>query len=842
MKRFFYSFLTEQLVAVTLVLVPLHGFSQLGPEQLISKPVFTHPEIIHAADLNGDGKEDVIAANQGTMVWWENTGVNEFTNLDTISSDTILIVSSIFATDIDGDLDNDILCTYSRSYICFGFAADSLEQLFLYPPPLPAPSHDGYVALFENLGGGVFGPIQILDDSIPKTESVHVADFDLDLDLDIVVGASQDYPCNDSTGLAIWYENLGGNTFGPRQLIAPLSDQLSVYEIRAMKVNNDQYPDVVATYNADGAVVWFENLNGTGFGPQQVLDTTVSMNCKLLELADLDGDNTLDLLLGNYDEVFWIEHTDSVFGNEIHLISDQVLDLRGIHAADIDDDQDLDVVSASAWNHKIAWYENDGNGTFGPQNVVDTLAWVALQAITVDANQDEQLEILALSDTDDEIAWYPNLENGQFDEQRIITPDVFAPHHLVCIDMDGDTDPDVVVASTYNDKILLYENLGNGNFSNSLVLASSLDDTYALDFGDVDNDGDPDIIATGAFRIFWFENLGGLNFSSAQVVTNTTFSVRAIRVGLLNSDAYADVVSLQQASDKVVWYPNLGNGTFGTEIVLSNLTDLPTGVDIADLDGDNDNDIVVGCFNGGKVVWFENLGAGVFAPEQILSTVMYNGQAVHAADIDQDNDVDVIVGASSSIHWIENIGPGNFLPPVQLTSAIYPYSIKGDDIDNDGYRDMLTGTNTSVLLYHNDGSAVFDSLEVVWESPGSLDGNPRIYVTTSDIDGDTDLDIVMSSSGDYRVSWFENLNLITDISENVAPRIDIYPNPTTGVCIAKLNEPADLTVYDAVGRAVLSKRCNILAQIHLEKQPAGVYLFRFETNHGPVVQQVVKLE
>ena len=43
-------------------------------------------------------------------------------------------------------------------------------------------------------------------------------------------------------------------------------------------------------------------------------------------------------------------------------------------AADLDGDDDKDVLSASAHDHKIAWYENDGHGSFGPQQVITTNA------------------------------------------------------------------------------------------------------------------------------------------------------------------------------------------------------------------------------------------------------------------------------------------------------------------------------------------------------------------------------------------------------------------------------------------------------------------------------------
>ncbi|MCK4638173.1 MAG: VCBS repeat-containing protein, partial [Bacteroidales bacterium] len=46
-----------------------------------------------------------------------------------------------------------------------------------------------------------------------------------------------------------------------------------------------------------------------------------------------------------------------------------------VYACDIDGDGDNDVLSASQYDDKIAWYENtDENGTFGSQQIITTQA------------------------------------------------------------------------------------------------------------------------------------------------------------------------------------------------------------------------------------------------------------------------------------------------------------------------------------------------------------------------------------------------------------------------------------------------------------------------------------
>ena len=47
-----------------------------------------------------------------------------------------------------------------------------------------------------------------------------------------------------------------------------------------------------------------------------------------------------------------------------HAISDSANYAVSVHAADVDGDGDMDVLSASEYDDKIAWYENDGSESF----------------------------------------------------------------------------------------------------------------------------------------------------------------------------------------------------------------------------------------------------------------------------------------------------------------------------------------------------------------------------------------------------------------------------------------------------------------------------------------------
>ncbi|KGE86779.1 hypothetical protein IX84_19245, partial [Phaeodactylibacter xiamenensis] len=75
---------------------------------------------------------------------------------------------------------------------------------------------------------------------------------------------------------------------------------------------------------------------------------------------------------------------------------------------DLDGDGDADVLSASSNDDKIAWYENDGSGNFGAQQVITTSANGARSVYAMDLDGDGDADVLSASEADDKIAWYEN--------------------------------------------------------------------------------------------------------------------------------------------------------------------------------------------------------------------------------------------------------------------------------------------------------------------------------------------------------------------------------------------------------------------------------------------------
>jgi hypothetical protein len=75
---------------------------------------------------------------------------------------------------------------------------------------------------------------------------------------------------------------------------------------------------------------------------------------------------------------------------------------NSVFAADVDADGDLDVLSASRDDDKIAWYENtDGVGGFGTQRVISTAADGTHSVFAADLDGDGDPDVLSASANDD---------------------------------------------------------------------------------------------------------------------------------------------------------------------------------------------------------------------------------------------------------------------------------------------------------------------------------------------------------------------------------------------------------------------------------------------------------
>ena len=334
-------------------------------------------------------------------------------------------------------------------------------------------------------------------------------------------------------------------------------------------------------------------------------------------------------------------------------------------AADIDLDGDMDALSASWYDDKIAWFENDGSQVF-TEHVITTSADYAWRAIASDLDGDGDIDVLGASRDDDTISWFENDGNQNFTE-RVISATADGSKGVATADIDNDGDLDVIGASYFDHKIIWYENDGGQNFTPHVVASDAI---FVRDVttSDLDGDGDLDIVSAslGTTDLAWFENDGAQTFTK-RLINDTIDTPQDVDVADIDGDGDMDVITASSQDDTIAWHENDGSQNF-TLRVVSTAADQAYSVAAADIDGDGDLDLVSVSPRDDKTTLYENTGNGVFATQEIAKSG--NGaRGVAIADMDQDGDMDVVIAASvgDNLIWFENDQPDYGDAP-----AIYP--------------------------------------------------------------------------------------------------------------------------------------------------------------------------
>jgi hypothetical protein len=133
--------------------------------------------------------------------------------------------------------------------------------------------------------------------------------------------------------------------------------------------------------------------------------------------ADVDRDGDVDVLSGSFydDKVAWHENAGGGGTSWVlHTISTTADAVFSVAAGDVDGDGDLDALSASGNDDKVAWYENaGGGGTSWVLHVIATTAQIPYSVAVADVDGDGDLDALSASIDDDRVAWYRN-DGGRF--------------------------------------------------------------------------------------------------------------------------------------------------------------------------------------------------------------------------------------------------------------------------------------------------------------------------------------------------------------------------------------------------------------------------------------------
>lgn len=329
-------------------------------EELNVKTV-SSPTQIDAVDINQDGNPDVVSFSEGDdkLAWYENEGSGF--GQQRLISDTAGITT--FTTgNVDDDQESEIV-------------AGTKEARLL-----------GY----DKIGSGFSNIFEIYSSGIP--DDIEIGDLDADNDKDIVQANRENQ--------IVWHEKTAGDY---RERAASLIGTGTSVEVADM--DNDGINDVLTTSRDEFDVFWYSNADGNFDGKHMVSDSAAFP--KKAIAVDFDNDQDQDVMVisnvpvgnpfyenkGEGDFKFWgdvtkerslkdvitADFTNNGFKDVItagvgmylyknnnmeftrYRISDKEVDILG--KADIDQDNDIDVIAAKKEEDTILWFENLMNET-----------------------------------------------------------------------------------------------------------------------------------------------------------------------------------------------------------------------------------------------------------------------------------------------------------------------------------------------------------------------------------------------------------------------------------------------------------------------------------------------
>lgn len=663
-----------------MAILPFTTLAQFENEELLSIPPVNEPKSMYAADLDGDGDLDLLCASEfdHRITWSEHVENGNFKSKKDISTNASY-ASSVFAADIDGDGDMDVL-------------SSSLM--------------DDKIAWYENNGLGEFGNEQIISSTIEHANFVYAKDFDGDALLDVLYATDYNSGGIDEIG---WFKNLGSGNFSAKQIITNQATHVAKCEV--VDIDNDSDFDII------------------------------SQEINQLKLFINDG-------VGNFISIANITQTPFYAMNHFTL-------------ADLNNDNLNDIIFCSDETIDIRWCINNGNGTFGIPQILTSPTSYANSLNAKDYDTDGDIDIAYTLMTSQDIIWVENTNSGIFTIQHLLSPllsytSSFELKFIESFDIDFDGDYEIFSASIEDDITECFFNNGGGSFNSSTIVSGQTKITANLIKSDIDYDGYEDIVSStlGSNNpgvISWFKNLGNGTFDYQRFISTELGGSYTLHAADIDNDNLPEIFISPGASN-CVCLKNDGTGNFLVSQTFS-LTSSLTKIVSHDYDNDGDVDLFFALFSGIKL--YKNLGGGTFSSSVSVTSQQVNDFQIK--DWNNDGFIDIVFSKNNSIGWVQNLGNGSFSgfpTTIPNTTSGANYFIL-EDIDNQNGFDILF-SSTSVTpciigLYRNMGSNAFGPLEIINDQLG----DPK-DILVNDIDGDNDLDLITSSFNDTLIIRFEN--------------------------------------------------------------------------------------
>jgi len=689
-----------------------NGDGTFQPPQMLDAGV--DPFIVAVADINGDGHPDLVFVNEGAygarlLTVMLGSGDGTFQKAQTFS---VGQPSALAVADVNGDGRPDLILDNGALEVLINttkIGSNTVSFRSLAPILTTVPSvallaadftgdgrpdlidvgASGQVLLLAGNGDGSFGaPEQIATVAAPFTAAAADLNDDGLPDLVTLGSSTLSVILNQGSGS---FDAPTNYTVGSR--LGPF-DGFTVADLNGdgrldLAVTNDEYSQITV-------------LLGDGNGSFRQLSPFLTNDPPSgVGAADVNNDGQTDLLAlstGGLSVTTYPGRGDGTFqGRQVFGVGSAP---RAIALADLNGDGQTDVVVANYKDNTVSVLLGNGDGTFQPQRVFAVGSEPDAVAIA-DINGDGKPDIVTANYGDDTLSVLLGNGDGTFSPQQIIKVEG-APRALAIADINGDGKPDLIVGAADGTIGVLLGN-GGGTFGPETFYKVGAT-VSSLTVADINGDGRPDIIWTDYDRRavgVLFGTPGGT--FTAQQVQRLPFHPASAVVADVNGDGLPDLLvaggnNLNNPylySYSVAVLIGNGRGSFKDQQNISVYGDV---IAAADVNGDGAPDLIVA--SGTEVRVFLNDGHGNFAGGNTFP-VDSVAAAVAVADVNRDGRPDIITANSQANDISVLLGKGNgafasITPADELGDRNTPYVA---DLNGDGIPDSVVLDRFGNILF-----------------------------------------------------------------------------------------------------------------------------------------------
>jgi hypothetical protein len=331
-------------------------------------------------------------------------------------------------------------------------------------------------------------------------------------------------------------------------------------------VNNDGKTDL-AVRSAESPTIAV--LLGTGdgqFGIAPASPIQLQEYASEIGLGDINGDGWVDLALGSHEsyliEILLGDGTGNFYPAPIASITMKVGQnphTHGLALGDLNNDGNLDLVTANTTDGDVAVALGDGLGGFAPAPDSPFAVGQGPYPLALgDLNSDGHLDVAVTSTLNqtgksgDSLTVLLGDGQGGFMRSQVPlrTPD---PWFVAIGDVNGDRKPDLVSSHWESDELTVLVGTGDGSFTE--VSESPFDlghSTWYLGIADVNGDGNLDVAAAADdhVRLMLGDGHGGFKPATGSPYPTSGGAWR-LAIGDINGDGKSDVVTSNLAGNDV---------------------------------------------------------------------------------------------------------------------------------------------------------------------------------------------------------------------------------------------------------------------------------------------------